>query len=104
MKCRECGTRVLHPLRFTRTAAGELLRPPLHRLLELEHELVCRLGRRLRSEIAGVFGIAPEIALATSLNPAASTSPRNSLSSDAVGERPTVAPAPGAAEWSAITR
>src|SRR6516165_11920290 len=34
------------------------------RLLELEHELVGRLGRRLRSEIVGVFGMAPEIALA----------------------------------------
>jgi hypothetical protein len=37
------------------------------RLLELEHELVGRLGRRLRGEIVRVFGMAPEIALAHEL-------------------------------------
>jgi hypothetical protein len=37
------------------------------RFLELEHEFVGRLGRRLRGEIAGILGMVPEIALAHEL-------------------------------------
>src|SRR5262249_37227521 len=41
-----------------------------HWLLELQHELVHRLvGRRLYREIAGVFRVAPEVALAYELEP-----------------------------------